>query len=51
MSGLVVPAILLAIVGYAVLDLWRHGERWLAIMVSAAVWAVLLLVAAAQLGR
>ena len=49
MSDYVVPAVLLAIVVFAILDLWRHGDRWLAIMVATAVWAIVLLIAAARM--
>jgi hypothetical protein len=32
----------LIVLGFAVIDLWRRGERWAAILLSASAWVILL---------
>ena len=49
MFGELLLAAVMLVCGFAVIDLWRKGEKWLAIMLSAACWAVLLIVIAAHL--
>jgi hypothetical protein len=39
----VLAVLALAAVARVVVDLWRHGRRWLAVAVSLAAWVILLI--------
>ena len=46
--GELLLAVVLVVCGFAVIDLWRSGHRWEALVLSAAMWAILLIVLAAR---
>ena len=39
-------ALLLLVAALVVIDLWRGGQRWLAAVLSAAAWTILVIVVA-----
>jgi hypothetical protein len=43
--------ILLVIAGFAVIDMWRDGHKWAAILLSTAMWCILLFVIVLGVGR
>lgn len=47
--GELLLAAMAVVCGFAILDNWRKGEKWVAIALSAACWAILLIVIAARL--